>query len=122
MPTNKIKIIHTKTKNQSQQTQHIFLGICTMYILYSMFAVLECVYMNQHCHTRQRQLNLCKSVGRICPAHGSIMYSKATLQLYVQYTRSQDFFLRQNMKTYFFENVKKSKKFTGVYTAQDLKY
>ena len=23
--------------------------------------------VNQHCHTRQPQLNLCKSVGRVCP-------------------------------------------------------
>ena len=61
MPTNKININHTKTKNQSQQTQHIFLGICIACLHYWSASV------NQHCHTRQRQLNLCKSVGRICP-------------------------------------------------------
>ena len=61
MPTNKININHTKTKNQSQQTQHIFLGICIACLHYWSAS------MNQHCHTRQCQLNLCKGVGRICP-------------------------------------------------------
>ena len=61
MPTNKININHTKTKNQSQQTQHIFLGICIACLHYWSASV------NQHCHTRQHQLNLCKNVGHICP-------------------------------------------------------
>ena len=61
MPTNKININHTKAKNRSQQTQHIFLGICIACLHYWSASV------NQHCHSRQRQLNFCKSVGRICP-------------------------------------------------------
>ena len=63
MPTNKININYTKTKNQSQQTQHIFLGICNCRACLHYWSAS----VNQHCDTRQRQLNLCISVGCLCP-------------------------------------------------------